>query len=82
MVLRRAYGTLGGVCAVGVRGDVLEGNEVQHEEDRELGGGLVVKFEVSDRKAKGVKERQHNFEGEDICRRRARLYLQTKERYF
>jgi hypothetical protein len=24
MVLRRAYGTLGGVCAVSVRGDVLK----------------------------------------------------------
>jgi hypothetical protein len=58
----------------GVRGDVLEGNEVQHEEVRELGGGLDVKFEVSDRKAKRVKERQYNFEGGDICRRRARLY--------
>jgi hypothetical protein len=74
MVLRRAYGTLSGVCALGVQGDVLEGNEVQHEEGGELGGGFVVKFEVSDRKAKRVKERQYNFEGGDICRRRARLH--------
>jgi hypothetical protein len=29
MVLRRAYGTLGGVSAVGKRGNVLEGNVVQ-----------------------------------------------------
>jgi hypothetical protein len=74
MILRRAYRTLGGVGAVGVRGDVLEGNEVQLEEGRELSGGLVIKFEVSDRKAERVKERQHSFEGGDICRRRARLH--------
>ena len=54
--------------------DVLEGNEVQHEEGRELSGGLVVKFKVSDRKAEGVKERQDSFEGGDVCRRSARLH--------
>jgi hypothetical protein len=74
MVLRRAYGTLGGVCAVGKRGNVLEGNEVQYKEGRELSGRFVVKFEVSDRKAECVKERQHSFEGGDIGRRRARLH--------
>ncbi len=51
MVLCRAYGTLGGVCAVRERGNVLEGNVVQHEKGRELSGRLIVKFEVSDRKA-------------------------------
>ncbi len=52
----------------------MEGNEVQHEEGRELSGGLVVKFKVSDRKAEGVKERQDSFEGGDVCRRSARLH--------
>ncbi len=58
VVLRRAYGTLGGVCTVGVWGDVLEGNEVQHEEGRGLSGGLVVKFKVIDRKAEGRRRMQ------------------------
>ncbi len=30
-----------------VYGGTLEGNEAQHEEGKELSGGLVVKFEVS-----------------------------------
>ncbi len=52
----------------------MEGNVVQSEEGRELSRRLVVKFKVSDREAMGVKERQHSFEGRDICRRSARLH--------
>jgi hypothetical protein len=74
MVLRRAYGTLGGVSAVGIWGNVLEGNVVQNEEGRELRRRLVVKFKVSDREAVVVEERQHSFECRDICRRSARLH--------
>jgi hypothetical protein len=74
MVLRRAYGTLGGVSAVGKWGNVLEGNVVQIEEGRELRRRLVVKFKVGDREAVVVEERQHSFKCRDICRRSARLH--------
>jgi hypothetical protein len=74
MVLRRAYGMLGGFSAVGKKGNVLEGNVVQSEEGRELSRRLVVKFKVSDREAMGVEEKQHSFEGRDTCKRSPRLH--------
>ena len=74
MVLRRAYGTLGGVSAVGKWGNVLEGNVFQNEEGRELRRRLVVEFKVSDGEAVVVEERQDSFKCRDICRRSARLH--------
>jgi hypothetical protein len=63
VVFACAYGTLGGIGPMSRGGDMLVSDVALHKENRELGRGLVVEFEVSDRKAMRSEEGEDRFEG-------------------